>query len=134
MARMTKKEREAKREREVKIKNDREVKLIKELEANHGYMFAEIKEDARRTMHFSRSRKTGKYALVAARVLRVSMPEDSWLARWANAHEEEARKAREARAKEAKRTKAKASAVKACVAKETIAAKATPSGRHARRG
>ncbi len=128
MARMTKKEREAKRERE----KDREIELLMELQDDHGYMFSDLdKENDRFTMHFRGSRGTRKYSLVPARRLEVTMPDDSWLARWADARlAEKSAKSKSAKSKSAKSKSAKST--KAAQATGGIAKRARTS--HTRRG
>jgi hypothetical protein len=66
----------------IEAARDRERDLLQELIRDHGYMFLEIPREAdRHTMKFRGSRATGGWGLTPARMLRVCMPSDSWLAR-----------------------------------------------------
>lgn len=88
-------------------KHQRERVLLEELQDAHGYILSDVPRQAEQhTMHFYANRVTGKYKLVAARVMRVSMPEDSWLAKYADA----SAKMKKARADAKEKAKADAKA------------------------
>jgi hypothetical protein len=108
-------------------KHQRERVMIEQLQNVHGYMFLDMTaEDDRYTMHFrtaGRLRNSGKWKLIPARVLRASMPDDSWLAK----HADDVLKTKNAKATAKMKTKAKAKTrARARKAKAKTRARARP--------
>lgn len=62
-------------------KTKRIQELVGELQQDFGWMFHEYPTKDRDTLHFRGNRKTGKYTLVPARKIVISVPSGSWLAK-----------------------------------------------------
>lgn len=60
-------------------KHRRESKLLHELQRDHGYMFARMLRERESYTTQVRGIKSGKLTMTSARVMRVIVPDESWL-------------------------------------------------------